>query len=84
MIKKAFIDDDGKLNSQNVLSAVALGIVLTQQAAKIFGFEFHGDTADIMNFVNTLLTMLGVFGLADNTHQIKQVKKEIKEEKNNG
>lgn len=84
MIKKAFIDDDGKLNSQNVLSAVALGIVLIQQAAKIFGLEFHGDTADIMNFVNTLLTMLGVFGLADNTHQIKKVQKEIKEEKTNG
>lgn len=84
MIKKVFIDDDGKLNSQNVLSAVALGIVLAQQAAKIFGFEFHSNTADIMNFVNTLLTMLGVFGLADNTHQIKQVKKEIKEEKHNG
>ena len=84
MIKKAFIDDDGKLNSQNVASASALAIVLVQQAAKIFGLEFHGDTADIMNFVNTLLTMLGVFGLADNTHQIKQVKKEIKEEKNNG
>lgn len=84
MIKKAFIDDDGKLNSQNIASASALAIVLVQQAAKIFGFEFHGDTADIMNFVNTLLTMLGVFGLADNTHQIKQVKKEIKEEKNNG
>lgn len=83
MIKKAFVDEDGKLNSQNVLSAVALGIVLTQQAAKIFGFEFYGNTADIMNFVNTLLTMLGVFGLADNTHQIKQVKKEIKEEKTN-
>ena len=84
MIKKAFIDDDGKLNSQNIVSASALAIVLVQQAAKIFGFEVHGDTADIMNFVNTLLTMLGVFGLADNTHQIKQVKKEIKEEKSNG
>ena len=79
MIKKAFIDADGKLNSQNVLSTVALLIVLVQQAAKIFGFEYHGNTADIMNFVNTLLAILGVWGLADNSHQIKEVKKQITE-----
>ena len=70
MIKKAFIDADGKLNSQNVLSTVAL---------LIFGFDYHGNTADIMNFVNTLLAILGVWGLADNSHQIKEVKKQITE-----
>lgn len=79
MIKKAFIDKDGKLNSQNVLSTVALLIVLVQQAAKIFGFDYHGNTADIMNLVNTVLTILGVWGLADNSHQIKEVKEQITE-----
>lgn len=79
MIKKAFIDADGKLNSQNVLSTVALLIVLVQQAAKIFGFDYHGNTADIMNLVNTVLTILGVWGLADNSHQIKEVKEQITE-----
>lgn len=79
MIKKVFIDKDGKLNSQNVLSTVALLIVLVQQAAKIFGFDYHGNTADIMNLVNTVLTILGVWGLADNSHQIKEVKEQITE-----
>ena len=79
MIKKAFINADGKLNSQNVLSTVALLIVLVQQGAKIFGFDYHGNTADIMNCVNTLLAILGVWGLADNSHQIKEVKKQITE-----
>ena len=78
LVKKYIFDDDGKINSQNVVSLVALLIVLIQQTAKIFGLEYHGDTADIMSLVNTVLTMLGVFGLADNSHQIRQVKDEIK------
>ncbi|KRL74561.1 hypothetical protein FC54_GL001396 [Ligilactobacillus saerimneri DSM 16049] len=53
--------------------------MLVQQGAKIFGFDYHGNTADIMNFVNTLLAILGVWGLADNSHQIKEVKKQITE-----
>lgn len=77
LIKKALVNADGKINAQNVLSLVALGIVLIQQFCKMFGLEFHGQTADIMNFVNTALTMLGVVGLADNTQQIKDVKHEI-------
>ncbi|WP_369351369.1 hypothetical protein AB3Q54_05615 [Ligilactobacillus agilis] len=65
MIKKAFIDKDGKLNRKTVTSLVLLLIVLAQQLCAIFNLKFTGDVGQIMDLVNTLLTIGGILGLVD-------------------
>lgn len=65
MIKKAFIDKDGKLNRKTITSLVLLLIVLVQQLCAIFNLRFTGDPSRIMDLVNTLLTIGGILGLVD-------------------
>lgn len=49
-------------------SLTALIIVLIQQLAKIFGFEFSNDMASqIQGIVNTCLTILGLVGVVFDT-----------------
>lgn len=49
-------------------SLTALLIVLIQQVAKVFGFEFSTDMAgQIQGIVNTVLTILGLVGVIYDT-----------------
>ena len=49
-------------------SLTALLIVLIQQIAKVFGFEFSNDMAgQIQGIVNTVLTILGLVGVIYDT-----------------
>lgn len=79
MIKKAFIDKDGKLNRKTVTSLVLLLIVLAQQLCAIFNLKFTGDPSRIMDLVNTLLTIGGILGLVDgvtvDTETVKSIDK---------
>lgn len=51
-------------------SLTALIIVLIQQLAKAFGFEFTSDmTSSIQGIVNTVLTILGVLGVVYDTQK---------------
>lgn len=51
-------------------SLTALIIVLVQQLAKVFGFEFTSDMASsIQGIVNTVLTILGVVGVVYDTQK---------------
>ncbi|MDE7523221.1 hypothetical protein MBS99_10165, partial [Ligilactobacillus salivarius] len=64
-MKKVLFDKDGKLNRKTVTSLVVLLLVLLQQLCAIFGLKFTGDTGQIMNLVNTVLTIGGILGLVD-------------------
>lgn len=66
-MKKMFFDKDGKLNRKTITSLVVLLIVLIQQICAIFNLKFTGDTGQIMNLVNTVLTIGGILGLVDGT-----------------
>lgn len=66
-MKKVLFDKDGKLNRKTVTSLVVLLLVLLQQLCAIFGLKFTGDTGQIMNLVNTVLTIGGILGLVDGT-----------------
>lgn len=83
MIKKAFIDKDGKLNRKTVTSLVLLLIVLAQQLCAIFNLKFTGDVGQIMDLVNTLLTIGGILGLVDgvtvDTETVKSIDKTANE-----
>ena len=83
MIKKAFIDKDGKLNRKTVTSLVLLLIVLVQQLCAIFNLKFTGDVGQIMDLVNTLLTIGGILGLVDSvtvdTETVKSIDKTANE-----
>lgn len=49
-------------------SLTALLIVLVQQVAKVFGFEFSTDLASqVQGIVNTVLTILGLVGVVYDT-----------------
>ncbi|MHC3377740.1 hypothetical protein [Ligilactobacillus equi] len=81
-MKKMLFNADGKLNSKTVTSLAALAIVLVQEIAGLFGWQLKGDTNQIMDIVNTLLTILGLLGLASTSADVKDVvlKQEIKEQ----
>ncbi|MDY4065240.1 MAG: hypothetical protein SOY59_06315 [Ligilactobacillus agilis] len=82
MIKKAFIDKDGKLNRKTVTSLVLLLIVLAQQLCAIFNLRFTGDVGQIMDLVNTLLTIGGILGLVDGVTVDTETVKSIDETAN--
>ena len=65
MIKKAFINEDGKLNRKTITSLALLLIVRVQQLCAIFGIKFTGDPSRVMDLVNTILTIGGILGLVD-------------------
>ena len=73
MIKKAFINEDGKLNRKTITSLALLLIVLVQQLCAIFGIKFTGDPSRVMDLVNTILTIGGILGLVDDTETVKSI-----------
>lgn len=70
MKKISLKNHDGSLNGKLIAALVSLGIVLIQQVAHIFGFNYPIDWVSVVGIINTVLTILGLLGVVTDVQTI--------------